>query len=213
MGQGNVTSENKESSNKENSIDEAKVKLENEIKCFINNKVWVTKKARMLAESRMIKNNEFANKIVNWYTFLTLAGSILCLSSSFSNEFTTYYVIIVSVGLFGFSNYLGSKNYLEKAFKYRITYLELSKLEMQLKNLLDTGDWKLDKLQKFKLDYEYIVALSDNHDEIDFKKINIDSHNKYLKDIFMNNIYFYFKWCILFIAPIIIFIVGVFLWK
>ncbi|EJT6498163.1 SLATT domain-containing protein [Clostridium perfringens] len=186
----------------------------NEIENFRDKKVWITKKARMIAESRMIKNNDLAMKIINWYTFLTLAGSILCLSIKFSNEFTTYYIVIVSVGLFGFSNYLSSKNYLEKAFRYRETYFELSKLEDQLTDLLNSTDNnKRNELLKLKLNYEYIVALSDNHDEIDFKRINIDSNKMYYKDIFIYNIYFYSKWAIFFIAPIIIFILGVFLWK
>lgn len=181
--------------------------INKQIHDFAYNKVWITKKSRIEAEVRMNKNNDIATRIINWYTFFTLAGSIASLSNKTENGFMTYYTIIVSVGLFGFSNYLNSKNYLEKAFKYRESYLNLSRLETELYNLENSSNTnKLDEFSRLKLKYEDIVALSDNHETIDYQKATKSCQN--FKEIFNYSLKIRMLWGVMFILPILIFIIG-----
>ena len=152
------------------------INCEEEIRFFKDNKVWVTKKARMEAENRVLRNDRMANVIINYYNLLVLSVSIYTLI--WESKIGVVLTTIVSVGLFGISNYINSMNYKESAFKYRESYLRLSKIETKLDNLilkLASKEEKLSEFNKIKEEYDNILELSYNHSEIDYTVVAIQS--------------------------------------
>lgn len=152
------------------------INCEEEIKFFKNNKLWFTKKSRMEAESRVLRNDKISNIIINYYTLLVLSVSIYTMI--WESQIGVVLTTIVSVGLFGISNYMNSMNYKENAFKYRESYLRLSKIETKLDNLilkLTSREEKLSEFNRIKEEYDNILELSYNHSEIDYIVVVIQS--------------------------------------
>lgn len=170
-----------------------------EIDNFIKNRVWVTKKIRMESEARLKRNLNMANIVINYYTFTVLAFSIWALVLDTNSELTKYVTlmtVISSVGLFGVSLLISSLAYRERALQFKESYLKLDSLESDFKNLLRIAyrlkkDELIDQFYFLEKKYFDILALSDNHDQVDTEKLFIDrelkgfeifikSYNKYL---------------------------------
>lgn len=96
-------------------------------------KVWVTKKARMNAESRCLVNNNKAIIFLNAYSAALIIISIL--SIFFYNEIDSLISIILSIFIMAISIILAFMDFKEQANQYKISYLELMKLEEDLSNL------------------------------------------------------------------------------
>lgn len=164
------------------------INCDKEIKYFKNNKLWFTKKSRMEAESRVLRNDRISNIIINYYNLLVLSVSIYTLI--WESQVGVVLTTIVSVGLFGISNYMNSMNYKESAFKYRESYLRLSKIETKLENLIlksISREEKLSEFNKIKEEYDNILELSYNHSKIDYiavvkesDRCNKDDIQKYI---------------------------------
>jgi SMODS and SLOG-associating 2TM effector domain family 5 len=146
-----------------------------EIKNLINNRVWVTKKARMEAEARMNRNNFFMTLLVNYYTFIVLAFSIWTLVSENNNM--SLLTVIASVGLFGISIFVSAVGYREKALQFKESYLSLNELEFDLKYLLRNENLEeslvINDLKLYEKKYNEILTKSENHNDLDFTKVLI----------------------------------------
>ena len=189
-------------------MDNKVINCEEEIRFFKDNKVWVTKKARMEAENRVLRNDRMANSIINYYNLLVISVSIYTLI--WESKIGVVLTTIVSVGLFGISNYINSINYKESAFRYRESYLRLSKIETKLDNLilkLASKEEKLSEFNKIKEEYHNILELSYNHSEIDYTVVAIQS-DRCNKDYIQKYIWYKIKFnvgiFIILILPLII---------
>lgn len=140
------------------------------------------KKTRMEAESRMNRNDLISTLITNYYTFVVLAFSIWALildPTSTQAKNVTLMSVIASVGLFGATLLLSSLGYKGKALQYRESYLKLDALESDVRNLLRNIQFKSQKevnseFHALEQKYNEIIALSDNHSNIDHFKLMID---------------------------------------
>jgi hypothetical protein len=184
--------------------------LYEEIKTLKDDRVWITKKARMEAEARMNRNNFLSQILVNYYTFGVLAFSIWTLVSQ--NNYMSLLTVVASVGLFGMSIFVSAIGYREKALQYKESYLNLSELEFELKNLLRNKEMKdpeivaeLDKLEKR---YTEILSKSDNHIDSDFIKVLLKHDKKVsqgdLIKYYLKRMGFYFFTTVLIAAPILL---------
>ncbi|WP_238655906.1 SLATT domain-containing protein [Paenibacillus piscarius] len=162
--------------------------LQDEIKNFINHRVWMTKKSRMEAESRMNKNNVFSQFLVNYYTFIVLAFSILSLIEK-NSDIIAIMTVIASVGLFGTTLFLTSMAYREKAIQYKESYLSLNELESDLRHILRENNDDpevITQFQKLEKKYNEILAKTDNHSEVDFNRVQLKHGAKLNKDNYLN---------------------------
>ncbi|MDR6720111.1 SLATT domain-containing protein [Paenibacillus sp. 2003] len=174
--------------------------LQDEIKNFIDNRIWMTKKSRMEAEARMNKNNIFSQFLVNYYTFVVLAFSIISLLEK-NSDIIALMTVIASVGLFGTTLFLTSMAYKEKAMQYKDSYLSLTELETDLKHILreDKEDSEvINNLQILERRYNEILAKTDNHSEVDYIKVQLKISSKidkanYWKYLIHNTTTFLFK--------------------
>lgn len=143
-----------------------------EITHFKDNRVWVTKKTRMEAEARMNNNNIFSLFVVNFYTLIVLALSILGLVMTDQQmiDRITVLTLISSVALFGISLFVSLCGYKEKAIAYKQCYLDLTKIESQCQDLLlEELDYpnRLIKFNEIKREYNHILEKTDNHSFVD----------------------------------------------
>ncbi|UQW96678.1 SLATT domain-containing protein [Rummeliibacillus sp. G93] len=147
---------------------------------FKDNRVWVTKKARMEAEKRMNFNNNVSIVLINYYTFLVLVLSIISLKWELGN-ILTFVSVLISVALFGVSLYITLYGYKEKALSYKSCYIELTALESELEVLLlnekISDEDLLNEYGSLLSRYDKIMDMDDNHADIDFI-----SHLKNQKD-------------------------------
>ncbi|WP_315078579.1 SLATT domain-containing protein [uncultured Clostridium sp.] len=195
--------------NKKESHEELLKAIEN----FKYNKVWFTKKARMEAESRMNNNDKLSSVVINYYNLLVLSVSIYTLA--WESKIGVVLTTIVSVGLFGISNYINSLNYKENAFKYRESYLRLSKIETKLHSLSlseNLGNKEAEEFKKIREEYDNILELSYNHSNIDYIVVAMQS-DKCSKNYIQNYYWYKIKYNIgitaIFILPIIIGVISI----
>ncbi|WP_447403043.1 SLATT domain-containing protein (plasmid) [Lysinibacillus sp. fkY74-1] len=195
--------------------------LINEITHFKDNRVWVTKKTRMESEARMNSNNVFSLFVVNFYTLIVLALSILGLVISDKDmvDKITVLTLISSVALFGISLFVSLFSYKEKAIAYKQCYLDLTRIESQCQDLLlDDLDYqkRFYKFNEIKKEYNHILEKTDNHSYVDRliylknnKKLNTpEDQSSYKK-------YKFTSWTLkisIFIIPFIA-LVLLFIWK
>ncbi|PGE15001.1 hypothetical protein COM64_23090 [Bacillus toyonensis] len=146
-----------------------------DIKNLMDNRVWVTKKARMEAEARMNQNHLFTQLLINYYTFIVLAFSIGTLVSQDTKM--SLLTVNASVGLFGLSIFIGAMGYREKALQYKESYLSLNELEFNLKYLLrnekQEKDTIIEELKGYEKKYTEVLTKSENHKDIDYIKVLI----------------------------------------
>jgi hypothetical protein len=167
--------------------------LKEEISEFIYNKVWVTRKCRMEAEARMNSNHIFSQFLVNYYTFVVLSFSIwtLVLKDDAESKTVALLTVISSVGLFGVSLFISSIGFREKAMLYKDSYINLGRLETELKNLLrSSDDHSIIKTEfySFEKSYNDILAKTDNHSNIENLTIKKQTDSKLS---FENNLKYY----------------------
>lgn len=182
-----------------------KNKINEEIQKFRDNRVWTTKKVRMIAEERMNRNNLNSIILVNYYTFFILCYSIIGLKYG-SSDILSIASVIISIGLFGVSLFVSLYGYREKALAYKQSHLELDKIESKLGILiLDEGiehNDLLKTLDKYKMEYNEVISKTENHSNLDFLKFKVNSNNSSKKEKF--NYYFLYK------TPLILFMIVVY---
>lgn len=188
-----------------------------DINYLINDRIWVTKKSRMEAESRFKLNNILADILIIYYTFSLIALSIWALvlgSKSEIAEDITVVTLILSVGLFGITLFLSSVGFKQKANKFKESYHRLDSLETDVKKLIRLAKFKTEQeiIEEFHaLEGQYIDILrdSDNHAGIDFERLVIIKKMKqFTYKLFLNfhykNVAKWFFVFILFSFPIIL---------
>jgi hypothetical protein len=163
--------------NKKN-IEENINPIKKDIKDYKDNRVWVTKKVRIISEERMNRNNFHSIILINLYTFFILCYSILGLQYPSNNEEIGVVSVIVAVGLFGVSLFVTLYGFREKALAYKMSHLDLAKIETKMNSLIlseDKSDEELiNQYEKYQIEYTDILAKTDNHLPMDFLKYEID---------------------------------------
>ncbi|MDL0113518.1 SLATT domain-containing protein [Mammaliicoccus sciuri] len=159
---------------------------------YKNNKVWITKKARMNAEARCLANNNKAIIFLNFYSALLIIISIL--SIVYNSEIQSLISLFLSIAIMGVSVIIASMDFKEQAIQYKRSYLELMKIEEELddlENCLDQyNDEQSSKLfMKIKNDYIKILESTPNHKEIDYQKVKRRKESNTSWPILSNYIY------------------------
>lgn len=160
--------------------------IKDAIKEFRDKKVYVTKKTRINSEARMNANNFHSIIILNLYTFILLCYSIISLKNSDSEEWLSIMSLVVSIGVFGASLFVSLYGFREKALAYKMSHLEIAKIESKLELLLlDRTKDERELLKLFEecyVEYNDVIGKTENHHNIDyitFKYYNKDPGFKY----------------------------------
>lgn len=194
--------------------------IEGKIKTFKNNKVWMTKKARMEAEARCYKNQFHLNLLIIIYTTAILSLSVWSLVNSSPN--ISLLTTCSSIALLVFTLFFNSMRLNERTIHYRLSYLDLTRIEDKLDNILWIKDEneKHCQFQDIKKEYYSTLEKTDNHTDYDyFNVIKDDNVNPSLTVEQFKKLHRIKKWknalltlaYILPIVPLIIFLILEFL--
>jgi len=159
-----------------NSIKENINPIKKSIQEFSYKRIWVTKKVRILAEERMNDKNSHSIILINFYTFFILCYSILGLKYS-TSDIIIIMSVIVSVGLFGVSLFVSLYGYREKALAFKMSHIELSKIETKMNTLLldesKSDEELLSLFEEYQHEYTEVLSKTDNHVHTDYLKYRV----------------------------------------
>lgn len=186
------------------------------IKDFKNNKVWVTRKSRILAESRVLHRNGLSSFLLIWYSFFLICYSILELEKLIISEFPL--TLMMSIGVFVMSIYIPTIGYAEKSQNYKRSYIKLESIESRLEDLIIlienkqiTDNIAQTKYKKLKKEYNNNLKETLNHLDIDYIKLKQQLNRSLsLKEILLvlrSYFYLFLYGISLIILPIIILVV------
>ena len=130
----------------------------------ISDKIWITRKARIYTEQRLINKSLITQAIMIFYSFGLVSISLCCLINP--NEYYTIYSIISSLAVFVSSVFISSQRFSERAMMIRNCYIRLDDLysrSVQIENEGDEG-----KIFQIESEYANILLNVENHSDYDF---------------------------------------------
>ncbi|MGS1017006.1 SLATT domain-containing protein [Allosphingosinicella humi] len=123
-----------------------------------NGKIYLTAKARMVAESRLKSVDTVSQILMAWYSVCIITLSVLDLSQSFRVRDVSVMTIILAVGLLAMSIFLPGRNFSVRAAGFRDCYLKLQKIYWSA----TTPEEKADA-------YGKTLPLFENHSQRDYE--------------------------------------------
>ncbi len=131
------------------------------------NRIYLTYKARIVAEAKLRLLSKLANLLIVWLSFWLIALSILQLTKTVTIEHYEALSASVSIGIFASSIFLATGMLERRADDFRNCYLELQRI------------WKASVSEKEKL-RRYDDALSgfQNHSQNDYHDMIFESWKK-----------------------------------
>ncbi|MFD1779061.1 SLATT domain-containing protein [Fredinandcohnia salidurans] len=138
----------------------------------LKRKVWLTRKARIIASERLKEKHDFHQTITVYYSVWMVFFSIINVNSDSTNT-VSLLVLSSSVALSLFSLFVNSKNYQERYFNLKANYIMLDKLITELEDIeekLNNAVFTNFNNEIILINEKYNNTLStvENHDEIDF---------------------------------------------
>lgn len=132
--------------------------------------VWWTRKAKIENEARLLRYDFHGQILLLWYSFFSVAMSILTLNeSSFltkitNNTIDSKLLVVFSVLSLFVSTFVISQNFKERAAKIKESYEQLRHLYEKLKENENSGDMQKNLFGE----YEIILKNSENHLDKDY---------------------------------------------
>ncbi|MCH7382438.1 SLATT domain-containing protein [Acinetobacter dispersus] len=133
--------------------------------------VWWTRKAKIENEARLLRYDFHGQILLLWYSFISVAMSILTLSeSSFlkktigNSAIDSQLLVVFSVLSLFVSTFVISQNFKERAARIKDSYEQLKHLYEKLKDNENSEDIQ----KKLFEEYEIILKNSENHLEKDY---------------------------------------------
>lgn len=147
----------------------------------LKNKMWITRKCRIIASERLISLELLSKFLINYYTLVILSISIWSIYSvSQENNHLSFITIIASLFLFGGTWGISSMNFKERIVNLKACYIELdilySDLEILKENLSTIN--KSDAISKFEHvrdKYRKILDDVENHSSYDYLKFKFQT--------------------------------------
>lgn len=134
-------------------------------------KIKTTRYSRIRAEERIIRKSKLVMLLNVWFSCCIVVFTVISLFNN--DKILGILSLVMSIFLLGFIVYYSSQNYSERAYKMRMNYVELEKLELELKKYIDDKDKILKKIEN--KEYEkimngYLILLNqcENHSLFDY---------------------------------------------
>lgn len=153
--------------------DQSITELKKNITHFQNNRVYVTRKTRILAEERLNSLNFHSIITINLYTFSLICISVLSLIFKTEILFGVWNLFF-SIALFGISLFITLFGFREKAIAFKNSHLKMYEIENSLSLILLNDNISFDEATRLykSCQKEYIDVLdkTDNHLNRDYLK-------------------------------------------
>ena len=140
---------------------------------MLSDKVWVTRKARIIAEKRLVDTNNLANILVIWYSIFLVAFSIWNLL--YPDDTVNILLVNGSIAVLVATVALTSQKYSERSLALRYCYLKLDNLYFKIKNAEQNNDDKL--LHDLESQYIDTIQHVENHSDFDYLRLRFELRN------------------------------------
>ena len=126
----------------------------------MDNKIWMTRRARIQTEKRLLSNAFHSQLLLLWYSFFSVAVAIYYLTGSPGQSQNVIWVVF-SILVLVMSGYLQGFSYKKRAAAVKLCYEDLDKLYMKAKNQQTVGESLYDE-------YKMVLDSCENHTTGDF---------------------------------------------
>lgn len=126
----------------------------------LHDKIWITRRARIQTEKRLLSNAFHSQLLLLWYSFFSVAAAIYFLTDSPDQSQNVIWVVF-SVLVLLMSGYTQGFSYKKRAAEVKLCYENLDKLYMKAENQQTAEESLYDK-------YKAILDSCENHTIGDF---------------------------------------------
>ena len=132
------------------------------MKTKLHDKIWLTRRARIQTEKRLLSNAFHSHLLLLWYSFSGVAVAIYFLTNSPDQSQNVIWVVF-SVLILLMSSYIQGFSYKKRAAEVKLCYENLDKLYFKAEN---------QQIAEESLHDEYLAILDscENHTTADFHK-------------------------------------------
>lgn len=168
----------------------------------LKQKIWITRKSRINAEKRLIRQEKLIQYLNIWYAILLSLISLYSLVYNVNKNISIISVVL-SFGITMVSIYFSNQNLSIRAENMKKNYINLQSLNFEI----DSEEYiNNKKLKEFQDKYIKILNDCENHENIDYYEVMKDDDKKiYCKYIFLKLMEILIKG-LYFIFPIILII-------
>ena len=179
---------------------------------WLSNKVWITRKCRVIAATRLERTNLYWQVLIYYYSLVLLAFSVWTVLPNKSNLYTSFISVISSIVIFSSSLFLNSFNFRDKAQMFKLCYIKLDKINCKLDLLKDHENINSELAIEFEaLHTAYLEVLSntDNHSEYDYFRLLLDLNKDKNKLPLKDKIKYYSYMLLLFAITLMLYLMPV----
>lgn len=162
--------------------------MTNEIIESLSNKIWITRKCRIVASERLEKAELYAQIIFVYYSVILISLSIWTLFPEHVDSALSLILVVASIGLLCISLFIASQNYKNRAIALKSCYIKLEGLGTKLE-ILKSDILEMDEKKQIFINIEnsYLQLLDnvENHSDFDYliiangiSEINLSSSQK-----------------------------------
>lgn len=136
---------------------------------LLQDKIWITRKSRIEASERLLRNDFHSHLIVNYYALYVVIISVYDLNSTQVD--LSLLAVIGSILVLTTSIFITSKNFKERSNFLKTCYLKLEFIQEKIKSLSESE--KKSKYLEISEEYNDVLRNSENHLSVDFTKIKM----------------------------------------
>lgn len=140
---------------------------------MLSDKIWVTRKARIYTEQRLLNSNSISNFLIVWYSLILVFLTIWNLE--YPNEYINIFLVFGSIALLIASTVVTSQKYLERSLAVRNCYVKLD--ELYSKVIIAEQKENVDQIQELKTEYSAIIQNVENHSDYDYLCLRFSLRN------------------------------------
>ena len=130
------------------------------MKAKLHDKIWITRRARIQTEKRLLSNAFHSQLLLLWYSFFAVAVAIYFLTNS-SNQSQNVIWVVFSILVLLMAGYIQGFSYKKRAAEVKLCYENLDKLYMKAENQQTAEKSLYDE-------YKAILDSCENHTVSDF---------------------------------------------
>lgn len=136
---------------------------------ILSDKIWITRKARIEASERLLRNDFHSHLLINYYALFVVIISVYDLNDT--NVNLSLLSVISSILLLTTSIFISSKNFKERSNFLKSYYLKLEFIQEKIKSFTDKE--KQTRYLEISEEYNDVLRNSENHLTVDFTKIKL----------------------------------------
>ena len=136
---------------------------------LLKDKIWITRKSRIEASERLLRNDFHSHLLVNYYALFVVIISVYDL---YCKEVDLALLSVIgSILVLTTSIFITSKNFKERSNFFKTCYLKLDLILKKINSL--NKDEKESKYLPISEEYHDVLLNSENHLAVDFTKMKL----------------------------------------